>query len=779
MAAVGTMQVDIARHLQRAKRASDFHRIGRHAAAERLLREVAGTLTRRGALVAASMTLVSLGRVLLERGRAMPAETTFGEAARLAESADSAERADGATCLLDALIWQSVARTDAFHFSDAESLCRAVLQAPALPQARRVWVQATLARVLLWQQRSSEVAATGFSPCHRDLAGLSPTISAAIGSVGVRVALHAGDVFLAGQRAHALVTAAETEADADAISRMVAWTAHLRVLAAVGDLDAMRKRLHEIVVCARHAHTPLRAARARVVWYDALRRAGHRAEARRELERFQRLARTCPALLRRTIEHRIVSHRVQAVHRTEQPVYSPETQIRSAMAGMLRSVQEEDSDRLALLGLIERVGLELRLTRVDLVAGNAKKAGPLMTFGRGCATGVGSRVMETGVLVGGPADVGSREVGVPIRSGTHLLGALVARSSADRQPSSHDVSVLELAATIAAPRLETWLMGQRETLHASSSVPALLGASDAMARVRRAIERAARAPFAVLIEGESGVGKELAARAVHQLSGRREQRFCDVNCAALPEELLDSELFGHRRGAFTGAVADRAGLFEEADGGTLFLDEVADLSPRGQAKLLRVIQQQEVRRVGETASRNIDVRLVTAANRDMRAAVAAGHFRPDLLYRLDVIRIRIPPLRDRPEDIAVLARHFWSVSAARMSCGARLTRSVLSELASYHWPGNVRQLQNVMAALAVAAPRRGELRRSMLPDDMTGAMAVPAASLAEARNVFERGYIEAALARAGGSRARAAADLGLSRQGLLKAMTRLRLDQRD
>ena len=171
-------------------------------------------------------------------------------------------------------------------------------------------------------------------------------------------------------------------------------------------------------------------------------------------------------------------------------------------------------------------------------------------------------------------------------------------------------------------------------------MPELVGVSRAMEDVRRAIVRAAAAPFSVLIEGESGVGKELVARAIHQLGPRRERRFCDVNCAAIPEDLLESELFGHARGAFTGAVADRPGLFEDADGGTLFLDEVADLSPRGQAKLLRVLQQHEVRRVGETFSRTVDVRLVAAANRDMRTEAAAGRFRQDLLYRLDVIRIR-------------------------------------------------------------------------------------------------------------------------------------------
>ena len=296
-----------------------------------------------------------------------------------------------------------------------------------------------------------------------------------------------------------------------------------------------------------------------------------------------------------------------------------------------------------------------------------------------------------------------------------------------------------------------------------------------MANVRKAIVRAAAAPFAVLIEGESGVGKELAARAVHQLSPRRERKFCDVNCAALPEELLESELFGHTRGAFSGAVVDRAGLFEEADGGTLLLDEVADLSSRAQAKLLRAVQQQEVRRVGESFSRKIDVRVVAAANRDMRAEAAAGRFRQDLLYRLDVVRIHIPPLRERPADIPVLAEHCWNAATARTGSKARLSPATLAELSRYQWPGNVRELQNVIASLVVAAPHRGWVRPSVLPPAIGLATPVSSGRLAVAREQFERRFIEVALARAGGNRARAARSLGLSRQGLLKTMLRVGL----
>ena len=274
------------------------------------------------------------------------------------------------------------------------------------------------------------------------------------------------------------------------------------------------------------------------------------------------------------------------------------------------------------------------------------------------------------------------------------------------------------------------------------------------------------------------MGKELVARAIHCLSPRRERRFCDLNCAALPDELLESELFGHARGAFTGAITERAGLVEEADGGTLFLDEVVDLSPRAQAKLLRVLQQQEVRRVGESFSRKVDVRIVSAVNRDLRAESAAGRFRQDLLYRLDVIRIRVPPLRERPEDIPLLAQHFWRIVAPRVGTRALLAHSTVTALARYSWPGNVRELQNVMSALAVAAPGHGQVRASLLPQVVTGASVGQATRLADARLEFERRFIGMALARAGGRRASAARELGLSRQGLLKMLARLGIADR-
>jgi Nif-specific regulatory protein len=320
------------------------------------------------------------------------------------------------------------------------------------------------------------------------------------------------------------------------------------------------------------------------------------------------------------------------------------------------------------------------------------------------------------------------------------------------------------------------LAAARDEAKGATEVPELLGVSEAMTTVRKAIVRAAAAPFAVLIEGESGVGKELAARAVHHLSARRERKFCDLNCAALPEELLESELFGHARGAFSGAVVDRAGLFEEADGGTLLLDEVADLSARAQAKLLRAIQQQEVRRVGESFSRKIDVRVIAAANRDMRAEAAAGRFRPDLLYRLDVVRIQIPPLRERPADIPLLAEHCWSLVTARTGSKARLSPATLTELSRYHWPGNVRELQNEVQRIVIqlepgafATPELLSPRIRQV-EGLVSRAGVTKGTLKEMMDAVEKFFLIEALREHGNNKTNAAKTLGITREGLHKKL---------
>ncbi len=278
----------------------------------------------------------------------------------------------------------------------------------------------------------------------------------------------------------------------------------------------------------------------------------------------------------------------------------------------------------------------------------------------------------------------------------------------------------------------------------------------------------------MLVDGESGSGKELVARAIHRGGPRRQRPFCTVNCAALPDDLVEAELFGHARGAFTGAVAERAGVFEEAHGGTLFLDEVGELAPRAQAKVLRVIQEGELRRVGENVSRRVDVRLVAATNRDLQREVEAGRFRLDLLFRLDVVHITVPPLRERRDDIPLLAEQFWRESTGRIGSRATLAASTISALARYDWPGNVRELQNVLAALAVRSPKRGIVPPSALPVNVANLSPdVGLWRLDQARRTFEERFVRAALVRTGGHRGRAASELGVTRQGLTKLLTRL------
>jgi DNA-binding NtrC family response regulator len=284
--------------------------------------------------------------------------------------------------------------------------------------------------------------------------------------------------------------------------------------------------------------------------------------------------------------------------------------------------------------------------------------------------------------------------------------------------------------------------------------------------------------FPVLIEGESGTGKELVARALHRLSPRRDRRFVAVNCAALTDDLVEAELFGHTRGAFTGAVGARTGLFEEASGGTLFLDEVSELSPRAQAKLLRVLQEHEIRRLGENAPRRVDVRVVAATNLPLSEAVASGRFRDDLRFRLAVVRLRLPALRDRLEDLPLLTHVFWRKAMAETGKRAVLGADALAGLGRHTWPGNIRELQNVISGLAVAAPVHGRVTRrhaAHVLGELSQPDHVAIVPLETARIEFERRLVAAALARHAGRRRAAAHDLGLTRQGLTKALRRLGL----
>jgi len=302
-----------------------------------------------------------------------------------------------------------------------------------------------------------------------------------------------------------------------------------------------------------------------------------------------------------------------------------------------------------------------------------------------------------------------------------------------------------------------------------------VGKSPAIQSLLREIELAGPSGARVLIQGENGTGKELVARALHAASPRREMPFVAVNCAAIPEELIESELFGHERGAYTGATQSRRGEFEEANRGTLFLDEVGDLSAKAQTKLLRVLQEGELTRVGANRPIKVDVRVVAATNHDLAALVQAARFREDLYFRLAVIPIVVPPLRERPEDIPLLVEHFGA-QISRETGGKLRTfaPAALDLLRRYPFPGNVRELRNVVERLLIMAPGRligADQVLAVLPQKAVDATA--AARLGDAVREFERKEIEAALLAAGGSMTKAAARLGLERSHLYKKMKKL------
>jgi PAS domain S-box-containing protein len=296
----------------------------------------------------------------------------------------------------------------------------------------------------------------------------------------------------------------------------------------------------------------------------------------------------------------------------------------------------------------------------------------------------------------------------------------------------------------------------------------IVGRSPAMLRVREQIKNAARSEAPAIILGESGTGKELVAAAIHALSRRSQGPFLKVNCAALNEHLLESELFGHRKGSFTGAMRDRQGRFEAASGGTIFLDEIGDMPGAMQAKLLRVLEAREIERVGENVPVPIDVRLVSATNRGLEELVKSGAFREDLLYRVNVIPIALPPLRERTDDIPLLVAHFLArIGAANDRAGLRVTSAALERMQASRWPGNVRQLINALEYGVITS--RGE--EIDVPDLPTSIAADPGGPPpVRCRSAPTPEAIRTALADAGGSRTAAARALGISRVTLWKRM---------
>ena len=315
---------------------------------------------------------------------------------------------------------------------------------------------------------------------------------------------------------------------------------------------------------------------------------------------------------------------------------------------------------------------------------------------------------------------------------------------------------------------------QKEIAH-RRHFPEIVGSGPALERIFVLMESAIPTPITVLLQGETGTGKELIARAVHYNGPRKERPFVTVNCGALQDTLLESELFGHKRGSFTGAVADKAGLFEIAHGGTIFLDEIGETSPALQVKLLRVLQEGEIQRVGETHQRKVDIRVISATNRDLAEEVEEKRFRADLYYRLSVFPIVVPPLRERREDIPLLVSHFLKRSNKKLGKRVKkINQEVMRALTQYAWPGNVRELENEIERAIALTPSGAPITTEYLSEKLTAPgslrVSLPAEtqSLHEARLSFEREYIAQILRQHGGNAAQTAKVLGLSRQMLQK-----------
>ncbi len=319
----------------------------------------------------------------------------------------------------------------------------------------------------------------------------------------------------------------------------------------------------------------------------------------------------------------------------------------------------------------------------------------------------------------------------------------------------------------------------KEEVNDRSGWGQFVGTSAPMTQVYKLVEQVAPTSATVLIQGESGTGKELVAHAIHALSPRRDRSFIRVNCAALPEALLESELFGHEKGAFTGAIARKAGRFELADGGTLFLDEIGELSPHVQVRLLRVLQERSFERVGGEKTITVDVRIITATNRDLCVEMQEGRFREDLFYRLNVFPLTVPPLRERSDDIPLLVNHFLAVYSQGQD--KRLTPDALEALLNYTWPGNVRELQNFVERMVIICPGR-EIGREYLPQLIlsprlgreSAQINLPPQGISLEQ--LEKSLLQQAIEQTKGNQSKAARLLGLSRYSFLYRLSKHQID---
>ena len=760
-------------------------RRGRCQPGERAARQAMHGFARRGEWLGALQCALCLIESLLRRGRLTDAEPLLDEARRwgsLARELGGLQRLS----VLHAELLIASGRLPAAELLLETTLASAQSAGPEAPLDAAL----ALASCLHWQGR--------YGDAWQRLVVLDaePDLAAAarvrIGVVKSQVAIGRGRVADAvAEAARARESAFEL---ADPELAALACQASAAALLAAGDEAQADATALAALQHARAAHAPALTLSVRLLRAEVARRRGERGPAQLLLARMSRVTvRTLPALLAARLDLlRDLLTAADPVLAAEQradraglaalrlfaPARRPEALHAAPVADdiveLLRCCQAADEDAALLMAVCGRLRARLRAAGVAFFALEEGALVPAGGDGGRIDSEQAQRIFTAGQLVL-PHHGGERvTAGVPVRYAGQIVGVLMAAWLPASTWNPSDVAVLlSTGATAAGPALSGVVARRRAERVPRTSE--LLGVSPVMAGVRAAVERAASAPFAVLVEGESGSGKELVARQLHKLGIRRDRPFCTLNCAALPEDLIESELFGHARGAFTGAAVERRGVFEEAHTGTLFLDEVGELSARAQAKLLRALQEGEIRRVGENVCRRVDVRLVTATNRNLRDEVGAGRFRLDLLYRLDVIRIPLPPLRERRDDIVMLAELFWRDAAERVGSRATLAQGTLAALARHDWPGNIRELQNVLASLVVRSPKRGVIPPSALPGHFGPVPSAAGFRLDTARRTFDRSFIQAALVRAAGHRTRAAEELGVSRQGLAKLMERLEI----
>jgi DNA-binding NtrC family response regulator/tetratricopeptide (TPR) repeat protein len=776
---------------RRLEAATTLLQAGRHAPGTRWLRQALGGLARRGAWADAAGGALRLATTLMRRGRAREAQVALDEARIFA----SRGQLDGV--LVDVGVLRGDTWIDLARLDEGERVLSGVLAAAraASDFTRVASAAAGLARCLFWQGRYAEAmaAAEAVGPA---TAGLAARESVRLARTVARAAAAVGDPARAMAAIDTAKRAIAPNGDPGLDADLACSSAFVHLT--VGDLDAVEQEATASLTAARAARLPMRALAARLLQLEAARRR-HASSVRARVNALRRMATAMPPIVKArwelldalvsadaaegVVDRHAAASGLKALTLFGAPLRrgagtsaSPDPFV-DEIVGLLLVCQAAEEEPAVLAKVCARVRQQLHAAAVGFVAPAVAGGGyeVVVCDGPRIDTELAERAVQAGITIGPYRQQERIHAAAVVQYGGAAVGSLCARWTLG---STHDLSraaaVLSLAAAAAAP-----MLGALRLRHAraeASGPEALLGVSSVMNELRRSVERAAAAPFAVLIEGESGSGKELVARAIHRSSPRRGRSFCTLNCAALPDDLVEAELFGHARGSFTGAVVERPGMFEDADGGSLFLDEIGELSLRAQAKVLRVIQEGELRRVGENVARRVDVRIVSATNRDLRREVDAGRFRLDLLYRLDVVRIVVPPLRERREDVPLLVDRFWRDAIDRVGSRALLGSTTRAALTAYDWPGNVRELQNVLAALAVRCPKRGVVPPTALPAHLVGSPRPDVWRLDAARRAFEEGFVRAALVRMGGHRRRAAAELGVTRQGLNKLMSRLGIE---